>query len=361
MPEYVEEYPPGLLRIISDDSKAINKLGKDGRFAEVEEIFARQYRQIRDMENRLPDNRRFHKGATLHNWGISILLQKNPDRVGEGFEKVLLAYIEDLFDEDDLGQVRSLPAYRVLTENPFFDKNLIDNTIRIAVENRKETGEIPKDAQTIVTSEIRDAIQAGILRFVGNRQRVVFVVHGRNLKALDSLVAFLKSIGLVPITFTQAVPHVRQGAPYTFDVLGRAFSLAHAVIVFLTPDDKGCLKRKFRKKDDLSYETRPTGQARLNVIFEAGMALGGTFRDKTILVELGVLRPFSDIGGMITVRLKNEISARQNLINRLRAINCAVTLTGNDWQTTGDFEGVIEDDSNFLQKLASRLLSWLFL
>ena len=64
--------------------------GKEGKFAEAERIFARQYSDIRANEDQLPDNRRFHKGTTLHNWGIAILLQKTPDRIGEDFKKVQL-------------------------------------------------------------------------------------------------------------------------------------------------------------------------------------------------------------------------------------------------------------------------------
>ena len=63
----------------------------------------------------------------------------------------------------------------------------------------------------------------------------------------------------------------------------------------------------------------------------------GRCAERTILVELGKLRPFSDIGGRHVIRLDNTPAKRQELARRLEAAGCPVNLSGADWYTTGDF------------------------
>ena len=166
--------------------------------------------------------------------------------------------------------------------------------------------------------------------------RVVFVVHGRNLRARDSIFAFLRSIGLHPLEWSEAVLATGTATPYIGQILETAFSLAGAVLVLMTPDDEARLREGFREGGDPPHETELTPQARANVIFEAGMAVG-KFPDQTVLVELGRLRPFSDFGGRYVVRLDNTTQRRQELAQRLQAAGCPVSLTGTDWHNVGDF------------------------
>ena len=51
----------------------------------------------------------------------------------------------------------------------------------------------------------------------------VFVVHGRNQAAADSMFAFLRSLGLKPIEWDQAVAMTGKGSPYVGEVLDVAF------------------------------------------------------------------------------------------------------------------------------------------
>jgi predicted nucleotide-binding protein len=289
----------------------------------------------------------------LHNWGIAILLQQQTNRIEDGFYRILLAYIEDLIDFRTINEVYSAPAHTVLSSNPFLTAAFLD-MVRAVVEEQVHANRIPKDPETIVTEQMHNIFHVSIQQFIVNRRRIIFVVHGRNIEALNSLRSFLQSIGLTPITLTDALPHIHRGTPYVGEVLDSAFSLAHAVIVLMTPDDKGLLKRRFRRHNDQSWEKRLTGQARLNVIYEAGLAMGGVFRNQTVLIELGDLRPFSDIGGRFMMRLNNEIPSRQNFIAILQAIGCAVNLANNDWQTIGDFENIIRDPGTF-----DRFRNWL--
>lgn len=172
--------------------------------------------------------------------------------------------------------------------------------------------------------------------------RKVFVVYGRNLKARKALFEFLRAIDLRPMEWSEIVAATGKGAPYIGEILDKAFFEAQAVVVLMTPDDEGCLRELFRKPGDPSHETEPTPQARLNVLFEAGMAMGH-FPERTILVELGVLRPFSDIGGRHVVKLDDTPEKRQELAQRLKTARCAVDLSGTDWHTAGNFEESLRD------------------
>ena len=113
--------------------------------------------------------------------------------------------------------------------------------------------------------------------------RVVFVVHGRNSALREAMFTFLNAIGLHPLEWSEARAATKQASPYIGDILDRAFSMAQAVVVLMTPDDEARLKEEFRRQDDSRRETTLTGQARPNVLFEAGMAMGRE-PQRTVLV-----------------------------------------------------------------------------
>ena len=169
----------------------------------------------------------------------------------------------------------------------------------------------------------------------------IFVVYGRNSKARDALFQFLRAIGLKPIEWSQALRTTGKAAPYVGEVLDAAFSAAQAVVVLITPDDMAYLRESLRGEREPPFETIPTPQARPNVLFEAGMALG-RHPDRTILVELGELRPFSDVGGRHIIRLDNSTQTRHDLAQRLETAGCPVDLTGRDWHTAGAFDAALE-------------------
>ena len=65
-------------------------------------------------------------------------------------------------------------------------------------------------------------------------------------------------------------------------------------------------------------------------------------QDRTILVEIGNLRPFSDVAGRHVIRLDDSSQRRQELAQRLKAAGCPVNLDGTDWHTVGDFDSVLK-------------------
>ncbi|MBN1397196.1 MAG: nucleotide-binding protein [Bacteroidetes bacterium] len=164
----------------------------------------------------------------------------------------------------------------------------------------------------------------------------VFVVHGRNEKLRKSMFDFLRSIGLSPLEWSKLLLITGKASPFIGEILETAFTQAQAVIVILSPDDEAKLKDVFIADSDEPYEKVLTGQARPNVLFEGGMAMG-RHPERTVFVQLGTLRPFSDILGRHTVRMTNDIDKRQDLANRLKAAGCSVNLEGTDWHSSGDF------------------------
>ncbi|WP_404949220.1 nucleotide-binding protein [Streptomyces sp. ARC14] len=166
------------------------------------------------------------------------------------------------------------------------------------------------------------------------RNRTVIVFHGRDHRARRELFTFLRTIGLDPREWTEVLSLTGQGAPYVGDALDAAMEAAQAFLVFMTPDDVVYLKPEHGDGPD-DWELRPMGQARPNVLFEAGLAFG-RFPDRTILVEFGKVRPLSDLGGRYVVRLTDSSRSRQRLAMRLEAVGCPVNLSGTDWHSAGD-------------------------
>jgi predicted nucleotide-binding protein len=163
----------------------------------------------------------------------------------------------------------------------------------------------------------------------------IFVVYGRNRAARFAIFAFLRSIGLAPIEWSQAVAATGKASPYISEVIDTAIDTAQAVVVLWTPDEIVSLRPEYADGED-DPEVRPAAQARPNVMFEAGLALGRA-PERVVLVELGRVRHFSDIVGRHTVCLSNSVNSRHELAIRLQTAGCAVDLSGTDWHTAGDF------------------------
>lgn len=168
-------------------------------------------------------------------------------------------------------------------------------------------------------------------------RRRVFLVHGRNLAAKSSVVNLLQAFDLRVIGWDEAAASTGQATPYTGDVVLAGMQMADAVVVLFSPDDIGHVKSEFLLPNDGEHERNPTPQARMNVIFEAGMAMALN-RDATVLVELGDVRPMTDTAGLNVVRITSgSIAERIRFANRLRTAGLAVDLNSPDWATAGDF------------------------
>lgn len=172
----------------------------------------------------------------------------------------------------------------------------------------------------------------------------VFVVHGRDGRLRDDFFAFLRSLGLNPIEWSEALKLTGKATPYIGEALESAFKNAQAVIVLLSPDDEVRLSPELWKAKEEENEINFMLQARPNVLFEAGMAFG-KHPDRTLLIEVGQVKAFSDVAGRHVVRLSNSAEKRNEIAERLRTAGCDVKTSGNDWLNTGDFNITRENRS----------------
>lgn len=168
------------------------------------------------------------------------------------------------------------------------------------------------------------------------KARRVWVVHGRDERLRLAMFTFLRSIGLEPLEFSEARGLTHKSSPYVGEILDAAFEHAQAVVVLLTPDDQARLRPDLVLASDQNWEKELTGQARPNVLFEAGMAFS-RHPSHTVLVQVGVLRPFSDVAGRHVVNMDGSPQKRQDIAARLKTAGCPVNLDGTDWHSAGDF------------------------
>lgn len=168
-----------------------------------------------------------------------------------------------------------------------------------------------------------------------DQANTVFVVYGRDTKVNQSMFQLLRALGLNPIEWNTAVGYTRDAAPHISRVLDVAFKRASATVILFTPDEDVRLRPQFHTADD-EHETEFRGQARPNVLFEAGIALA-LHPGKTVLVEVGKVRQFTDISGMHTVRLSGSPTSRHSFVTKLKNAGCHPDTSGSDWLTVGEF------------------------
>lgn len=196
-------------------------------------------------------------------------------------------------------------------------------------------------APVTITSFESDAVaESNVIGDENIDPRDVFIVHGRDDQAHIAVSDFLVSLGLRPVPFLEIASATGSAAPYVGQVVSLAFKLTHAVIVLFTPDDTVQLHPDFHEERDPDWERVPTGQARPNVLFEAGMALA-IRPDRTVLVEIGMTRPFTDIAGRLAVRLTGSVGSLNSLAQRLADAGCPVNRSGDAWLDVSRFQNLL--------------------
>jgi predicted nucleotide-binding protein len=167
-------------------------------------------------------------------------------------------------------------------------------------------------------------------------RRRVFVACGRDEAVRERMFDFLRALDLRPWEWEPLVAASRNAVPFLGDVVRRAPTQAQATLVLMTPDDVVQLHPHLRGVDDPDYETGQSCQPRANVLIELGLALMASPK-RTIIVELGALRPIADLGGRNVIRFDGSPGAAAKLVERLRIAGCAIDDRGGDWRNPGRF------------------------
>lgn len=116
----------------------------------------------------------------------------------------------------------------------------------------------------------------------------IFVVHGHDTRALDSVKLFIHQVtGIMPTALSDK-PAKGQTIIEKFEKTGESTSY---VVVLLTPDDVG------QTADESASELEPRKRARQNVVLEFGYFIGKIGRDRIAVLNAGVEKP-SDIEGI---------------------------------------------------------------
>jgi predicted nucleotide-binding protein len=158
----------------------------------------------------------------------------------------------------------------------------------------------------------------------------VFVVYGRDGALARSFFDLLYAVGLQPLEWERLVKPTGTTTPYLGDVVRTAPHLAQANLVLLSPDDVVELHPDLYERNDHPYERGRSGQARPNVLFELGLAYMA-YPERTIIVEVGHLRPVADLAGLNVIRFDGSATAVSKVISRLTMAGCPADTSGETW------------------------------
>lgn len=135
------------------------------------------------------------------------------------------------------------------------------------------------------SEELIRAIEAAL------KLRNIFIVHGHDEGARDSVARYVKDLGLRPVILAE----LPSGGRTIIDKLEVYGSNASYVIALMTPDDMG-----FAKRDG---EASGQGRARQNVVFELGYFTGKLGREKVCVLHKGDTEIFSDYQGVCLIKM----------------------------------------------------------
>lgn len=155
-----------------------------------------------------------------------------------------------------------------------------------------------RDYKTFVLSKGR--IQPQLNTALTNK---IFIVHGHDEGARESVARFLEHIGFQPI-----ILHEQANRGRTVIEKVEANSDVSFAVVLLTPDDEGCVK---------GGATEP--RARQNVLLELGYFIGRLGRERVCALKRGVVEIPSDFAGVVWEAMDSGNGWKQALGRELAA------------------------------------------
>lgn len=188
----------------------------------------------------------------------------------------------------------------------------------------------------------------------------ILLVHGRDHKARRAVVEFLASLGIMTMPWREAKSIATNehgtGSPSILQIITTGMSACRGLVVLFTPDDFAHLREDLWGPNPEPFEWRSTGQPRQNVLFEAGAATA-LYPDRTIIVQIGHIRPASDLDGIYRIRLGSDES-RRLFRQAIRDVGCKVDPDNSDWLREGKF---VEDLQSNFDQWAKSDYSWKYL
>lgn len=139
----------------------------------------------------------------------------------------------------------------------------------------------------------------------------IFIVHGHDGEARESVARFISNIGLKPI-----ILHEQANRGRTVIEKVEAHSDVSFAVVLLTPDDLG------KAKDAADFEPR----ARQNVLLELGYFFGRLGRENVCALKRGEVEVPSDFAGVVWEKMDAGNGWKQALGRELEAAGHAI-----DW------------------------------
>lgn len=133
--------------------------------------------------------------------------------------------------------------------------------------------------------------------------RRVFVVHGHDEGARETVARFLEKIGFEPV-----ILHEQASQNRTVIEKIEAYHDVGFAVVLLTPDDEGCVKGG-----------KPEPRARQNVLLELGYFMGRLGRGKVCALKRGAVEIPSDFAGVVWVAMDAGNGWKQALGQELEA------------------------------------------
>jgi predicted nucleotide-binding protein len=164
-----------------------------------------------------------------------------------------------------------------------------------AKENISAAIPLLQEAQRALREDLADAEHEAVPVPVTTEQpqvlsRRVFVVHGHDEGARETVARFLEKIGFEPV-----ILHEKASQNRTVIEKIEAYHDVGFAVVLLTPDDEGCVKGG-----------QPEPRARQNVLLELGYFMGRIGRDKVCALKRGAVEIPSDFAGVVWVSMEDN-------------------------------------------------------
>jgi predicted nucleotide-binding protein len=250
-------------------------------------IAAREPRTPGRRTRTLPEDRALWSFGQLLDWHLNRGTRPDgtPSRIGRPWynKEVAAAMYVGVDAVRNWRNGRSLPAFLKILEEQIFGNNptheeWIDEFREKYVKESSRYSNVDYSVSPRTSSASIDPKAS-----LKNPGRRIFVVHGHDEGARETVARFLERLGFEPI-----ILHEQANQGRTIIEKVEAHGDVGFAVVLLTPDDEGCTIRG-----------TPQPRARQNVLLELGYFLGRLGRDRVCALKRGELEIPSDFGGVV--------------------------------------------------------------